>query len=430
MLINILHRAYQFKDMLIIILAYNKYIITYIQRLIQLNNFKKLLLSSFMVAGAAIGSGVLALPLVAAGPGVVNTILFISCTFILAYVMASVSIDVYSRYDNHDVNAATLAIDFFGKKGYWITTILNVLSMGSLAAAYVNVGGDLLVKTVLPLVGISIPSQVGMIIFFVVFMPAFVVGLGLISRLNGIIFTIKFLCLGIGILLGISLIKPEIFEFNPSNVKYLGSAASTMFCIWMMHMVLPLVLKINDWNPVRAKKAVMIGMVIPALAYLGWMLLIFSLIPREKFAELSTIGDVIHFALSRPEVPNLISSLIGIFSAITVLTAFLSIGFSLIAFVIDALKWQNTPKSRLLSTIISFIIPVFIALIFPKGFLIIYQQSNMFQIAAALIPVVAAYAYNKKHGLTLTPQIIILLLGGLIILSQLLDNLSIFPIFH
>ena len=430
MLINILHRAYQFKDMLIIILAYNKYIITYIQRLIQLNNFKKLLLSSFMVAGAAIGSGVLALPLVAAGPGVVNTILFISCTFILAYVMASVSIDVYSRYDNHDVNAATLAIDFFGKKGYWITTILNVLSMGSLAAAYVNVGGDLLVKTVLPLVGISIPSQVGMIIFFVVFMPAFVVGLGLISRLNGIIFTIKFLCLGIGILLGISLIKPEIFEFAPSNVKYLGSAASTMFCIWMMHMVLPLVLKINDWNPAKAKKAVLVGMIIPALAYVGWMMLIFSLVSRQEFLHLETIGDIMHYALNRPGVPTTISTLVGIFAAITVLTAFLSIGFALVAFVIDALKWQETAKTRFIATLISFVLPVIVALLFPKAFVIIYQQSNMFQIAAALIPVAAAYVYNKRHKLGTKLPLIMLALGSLIILSQILDDLSIFPTFH
>ena len=356
-----------------------------------------------MVAGAAIGSGVLALPILAAGPGLLNTLIFITLTFIMAYWMANMSIDVYARYDDHNVNAATLAVDFFGKKGYWITTVLNVLSMGALAAAYVNAGGDLLVKTVLPLIGINLPSQIGMIIFFVAFMPAFTVGLGLISRMNGVIFTVKFICLISGILLGLNLIKPDIFEFIPSGVKYLGAGASTMFCIWYMHCVLPLVLKINDWNPARAKKAVLVGMVIPALAYAGWMLLIFSLVSRQEFLKLETIGDIMHYALTKPGVPTTISTLVGIFAAITVLTAFLSIGFAVVAFVIDALKWKDTAKSRLISTVISFVIPVIIA---------------------------AAYAYNKKRNLTITPQIIILILGSLIILSQILDDLSILPTFH
>ena len=395
-----------------------------------MENFKKLLLSSFMVAGAAIGSGVLALPILAAGPGLINTFFFIILTFIMAYLMAVASIDVYARYEDHNVNAATLAVDFFGIKGYWITTILNVLSMGSLAAAYVNAGGDLLVKTVLPLVHITLSPQIGMIIFFVVFMPAFTVGLGLISRLNGIIFTTKFICLISGIILGIKLINGSIFEFIPSGVKYLGAGASTMFCIWMMHMVLPLVLKINDWNPAKAKKAVLVGMVIPALAYVGWMMLIFSLVSRQEFLYLDTIGDIMHYALNRPGVPTTISTLVGIFAAITVLTAFLSIGFALVAFVIDALKWQETAKTRFIATLISFIIPVIVALLFPKAFVIIYQQSNMFQIAAALIPVAAAYVYNRRHKLSSKLPLIMLILGTLIILSQILDDLSIFPVYH
>jgi Amino acid permeases len=233
-----------------------------------------------------------------------------------------------------------------------------------------------------------------------------------------------------GILLGLHLIKQDIFEFIPSGVKYLGAGASTMFCIWYMHCVLPLVLKINDWNPAKAKKSVLVGMVIPALAYAGWMLLIFSLVSRQEFLKLETIGDIMHYALTKPGVPTIISTLVGIFAAITVLTAFLSIGFALVAFVIDALGWKDNAKSRLISTLISFVIPVIVALSFPKAFVIIYQQSNMFQIGAALIPVAAAYVYNKKHNLTLKPQFIILILGCLIIISQILDDLSILPVFH
>lgn len=390
---------------------------------------KRMLLSSFLVAGAAIGSGVLALPILAAGPGVVNTLIFITMTFIVAYWMATMSVDIYAKYDDHNVNAATLAVDYFGKKGFIFTTLMNLFSMGALAAAYVNAGGDLLAKTVLPLIGVTIHPQLGMIIFFVVFMPAFVVGIGLISRLNSVIFTIKFLCLITAIILGVQLIKPDIFEFIPSGVKYLGAGASTMFCIWYMHCVIPLVMKINNWDVKKSRRAILIGMVMPALAYIGWMLLIFSLVSRNDFLHLETIGDVMKFALNKPGVPKSITSLVGIFASITVLTAFLSIGFSLVAFVLDAFKWEDNAKNRLFGTLISFVIPVIIALAFPKAFVVIYQQSNLFQIASAMIPVAAIYKYKKMNNLSITPSIMIIIFGSLIILCQILDNFSIFPSF-
>ncbi len=391
---------------------------------------RNFILSVFMLAGAAIGGGVLALPILAAGPGVINTLIFISFTYLLAYWIAVISIDVYARYDSHEVNAATLATDFFGKKGFIISTVVNVLSIGSLAAAYVNAGGDLLVKTVLPHFHIQMQPQIGMILFFITFFPAFVVGFGLISRLNGIIFTIKFLCLAGGILLGLGLIHHDIFEFNPINLKYLGAGASTMFCIWMMHMVLPLALRLNDWCPKKTKIAVIFGLGIPAIAYVGWMFLIFSLVPREQFLHLETIGEIMHYALNQPQVPSMIATLVGVFASITVLTAFLSIGFSLVAFVIDALKWKNTPKSRLMATLISFIIPVIIAMSFPKAFAIIYQQSNMFQIAACLIPIAAAIKYNHTKSIGNMQNILVFILGSAIIVSQILDNLNLLPVFN
>ncbi|NBP16821.1 hypothetical protein EBU95_20945, partial [bacterium] len=69
-----------------------------------------------------------------------------------------------------------------------------------------------------------------------------------------------------------------------------------------------------------------------------------------------------HFALTKPGVPSIISTMVGGFAAITVLTAFLSIGFALVAFVIDALKWKETAATRFGATLMAFLIPVIIAL--------------------------------------------------------------------
>lgn len=394
-----------------------------------MKNLKNFIFSSFLVAGAAVGSGVLALPMIAAGPGLINTLLFITVTFIMAYFVASNSVDIYARYDNHNVNAATLSIDFFGRKGYWFSTIINMLSMGVSVAAYINAGGDLLSKVILPLIGIHLSSQFGGLIFFIVFMPAFIIGLDVITRLNSIIFIIKFTCLSVGILLGIKLIHANIFQIMPNSSKFLAAGASTMFCIWGMHMVLPLVLKINNWDPRKAKQAILLGMAIPAFGYVGWLLLIFSLVTRQDFLQLSTVGDVINFALTKSSVPTIIGSLIGVFASITVLTAFFSIGFSLVAFIIDAFKWDNSFKTRFFSTVVAFVLPVILALSFPKSFITIYQHSNIFLIAAALIPIAASYTFNKRNELSVKLQAILLVFGGLVILSQIFNDFSLLPVF-
>ncbi len=383
-----------------------------------------------MVSGASIGSGVLALPMLAAGPGLVNTTIFITFTFVLSYFIAIKSIDVYARYDNHDINAASLAADYFGKKGYCLAIIFNVLSIGACAAAYINAGGDLLAKTILLPLGISLSSESSMLIFFLIFFPAFIIGLGFISRLNSFIFVTKFVALAGAIILGIRFVKLDIFATIPNSAKYLGSGASTMFCIWAMHMTLPLVLKINGWNKQKAKFAVLLGLIIPAFAYVGWLLLIFSLVTRSEFLHFTGIGDLIHYALTKPGVPAHITLLVGLFSNITVLTAFLSVGFSLVAFVIDTFSWTDNKKYRFYATLLSFIVPVIIAMTFSTAFVLIYQQSNIFIIASALIPIAASYSYKRKNQTELgffQIELVLFFLGSLIILLQILDDLSVLP---
>lgn len=386
---------------------------------------KNLILSTFIVAGAAIGSGVLALPLVADAPGVLNSFVFISITFGLSIAIALISINVYASYNTHDINAATIAKDYFGTAGYTVTTILNFLSMGSLAAAYVNVGGDLISHTILPAFGINITSSIGMMVFFCIFMPAFIIGINAISRLNGIIFAVKFTCLISAIIIGSSFINMNELSFMPENIKYIGSGASTFFCIWMMHMTIPLVLKINDWDIKKTKQAIFIGLLIPAIAYGSWLLLIFSLVPRVEILKIHTVANLIHTALNNSTVPHLVGRLIEIFASITVLTAFFSIGFSLVAFVMDAFRLKDGYKGRAIATLLSFIIPVAIAASLPEAFVMIYKQSNMFQIGAALIPVAAAFKFKNSNKIMIS---IVFIAGLAIILMQILDNLSLLPV--
>jgi tyrosine-specific transport protein len=387
-------------------------------------SFKTVILGAFMVAGAAVGSGVLALPILTAGPGVLNVFIVMMLTLILSYAMSVVAFKMYAYYP-HAVNAATVARDAFGRPGYWFSTVCNVACMGFCCAAYINAGGDLLVKTVLPIFDIHpVSSQWGMLLFCMGFTPIFLAGLPTVSRLNGLICIVKFFCLMSAIVLGVHVMDGRIIHWMPAAVPYIFATSPTLFCIWGMHMVLPLVLTLNQQDKRLARWSVIIGLFLPLLIYVGWIMLIFSVVPREMFQTLHTVGDVVHYTMMSPIVPVAARGFIDIFANITMLTAFLSIGFSLIAFILDALSWQDSVKKRGYASVLAFGLPLAIAVLFPLAFVRIYQQSNIFLIASALIPVAAFLKKEKTIGLYT-----VLLLGSLLIIFQILDDCGWLPIF-
>ncbi|MCX8514592.1 MAG: hypothetical protein RL017_302 [Pseudomonadota bacterium] len=388
------------------------------------------LFSSFLLAGAAVGSGILALPILAAAPGFINALVFITLTFICALVIAKKSIYLYATYTNHDVNAATIAKDYLGMKGYWSSIILNLLSMGGCTAAYITVGGEILCKVLLPKINIFVNETMGITIFLLIFAPLFVAGINYISRINGLIFLTKYICLFVVIVVGLKFITLQQLGFIPEGLIYLGSGASTMLAIWVMHMTLPIVLKLNDWNPKKAYAAVKLGLGIAAILYVGWLVVILSLVSRQQFLQLRSIGDILHYLVETAHISPLMQVLIAVFSSITVLTSFLSIGFSLIEFLIDAMNLKDGVVSRFGAMLLAFIIPATIAVLFAKQFVKIYQQSNIFSIGSALIPAIVVLVYNKKNNLPQSKLLIAaIIFGVLIIMSQILNDFGILPNF-
>lgn len=383
---------------------------------------RNFILSSFLVAGAAIGSGVLALPIVAAKVGLVNTYVFILITYWLSYKISQQTLNVYQeQFPNKEVNAATLAKVFLGRGGLLFAIIVNILNMGLDCASYVNVGGDLTTNVLLPIVGIHIGQITGMLLFVAATLPVFAVGIRLVTRVNGVIFVTKMLALYLAIFIGVAHFNLGVFEIDLSGLRFIAAGASTFFCIWGMQMTLPVVLRMNNYNVKKSLKAVVVGLIIPGVAYFGWLLLIYSLIPRADFKDIHQVSDIINYiGISHPELPHLLKDLVTLFASITALTAFFSIGYSMMVFFLDWFRWENNIKNRVLTALLSFSLPVLVSSLFAKQFVLIYQQSNMFLILCSLVPIMVQIKLKKHSGLNW----LLLSCGLLLVFSQLVDNFA------
>lgn len=360
----------------------------------------KMLLSSFIVAGAAIGSGVLALPIVAAKIGIVNAYLVMLVTLFVAYKISIHTFNIYkTRYGNKEVNVATLALEHLGVPALTIIIIINVLNMGLCCASYLNVGGDLMSNMVLPIVGIHIDQVLGMGVFLLITFPIFVAGIGLLSKANGLIFATKMVMLFTAIFVGVSFFKFDIFkfQFDFEHLKYLSVGSTIFFCIWGMQMTLPIILRMNDFDVKKSSQAVVVGLSIISVAYFGWIWLIYSLIPESAFVNINQVSDILlYIQYNHPELPSIITEMVSGFTSITVLTAFFSLGYSLVVFTIDLFKWKNTPKTRVVATLLAFILPSAVSIIFAKQFVLIYKQSSIFLILCALVPLLVSIKEDKS----------------------------------
>ena len=98
--------------------------------------------STFIVAGTALGAGMLAMPLATAGVGFFSALAMLG---VLWAVMCYTSLLMVEAYQDRDPNLglASLAKQYLGPLGYWLATLAMPFLMYALVAAYVSGGGEL-----------------------------------------------------------------------------------------------------------------------------------------------------------------------------------------------------------------------------------------------------------------------------------------------
>lgn|GEM_PF-2168519 len=395
--------------------------------------------SVFMISGCAMGSGCLAMPMLAAGPNFIFSSIFLIITGIFSYFLAVVSLEIFILYKN-DVNASTVVKNNFGQVGVAISGLINIALMYALISLYMAGGADLLSKTVFPIVNVHISDRISLIFFIIIFIPIFYKGASLVVKSNKGIFYIKLFTFLTAVISGLAFISNDLDAIVLEHLRYIPRALPIFFGALWFHFIIPVIARINDYDRKRCSKIFAVGLIIPVILYILWIGVMLSLIPRDgvghTFFDLlskkESVGAMVSYAMTNnPHIPHITKISLNLFSNFALLTSFLVVGLSTYDYIRDALKIKQTTLGITRNLILTLLAPGIFAFFFPNGFVVILQQAI---ILLALTNVIVLSCSLKEHSkLENKPQkwfiyVLLLLLVGIIGL-QVLDNFNLLPSF-
>ena len=328
--------------------------------------------STFIVAGTALGAGMLAMPLATAGVGFFSALAMLG---VLWAVMCYTSLLMVEAYHDRDPNLglASLAKQYLGPLGYWLATLAMPFLMYALVAAYVSGGGELVQVSLSNWLGWKLTTTQAILLFTLAGGAVVSLGTRSVDVVNRWLFAVKILFL-LGML---SLLLPHIQQVNlltlPVEQVLILSAIPVVFTSFGFHGSVPSIVSYLGGDIKKLRWVFIIGSAIPLVVYILWQLATLGAISSAAFvgiiAEESGLNGLLTAVKNVVEVPK-VEFAVRSFAALALATSFLGVALGLFDFLADIFKRPHTASGRLQTGALTFLPPLFFALYYPKGFIV------------------------------------------------------------
>lgn len=322
----------------------------------------------FLILGTCIGGSMLALPMATASEGVVRTVFIMLSAWTLMTLGAFALLRVNLKLPENS-NLISMAQSTLGNLGASLTWAITLILLYTLLSAYISSGQDLL-AAIFDSFHLPMPMWLNAVLFtaalgFVVFR-----GINLVDYVNRGLMSSKLLICTILMLFLLPFTSIKNLSF-----QHLGTNTATMTCITAFGYacIIPSIRSYLKSDTKKLYWAVLLGGLIPLIAYLAWIFVVQATIPTAS--SLSNLYSSEHPLKNMVEtltthVNNTgISILTNVFTSICVLTSFLGVALSLSDFLADGLKVKKEQTGLYLIGGLTLIPPLIIVLVFPSIFL-------------------------------------------------------------
>ncbi|MGX9461358.1 aromatic amino acid transport family protein [Shewanella sp. A14] len=334
----------------------------------------KTLGSISIVAGTAIGGGMLALPLATAALGIIPALILLMVIWGLsAYTsLLMLEINLHSGVgDNvHAITGKTL-----GKVGQLIQGGSFLSLLFALTMVYL-MGGSSLLETRLQPIGINMSNQVAVILFTVIFGGLIAIGVKWIDKVSRILFTSMVVLL----VIVVAFLLPDVNLINALN-NYSTNVAEGMALqqLWLaaipvvftsfgFHVCIATIVRYLDGDAMSLRKVLLIGSTIPLACYILWLLVTLGSLGGETVHSFGGSLPKLVAALQGLVQSNLISQAIDLFANLALITSFLGVTMSLFDYVAELTRAKDDAIGRAQTWLITFVPPLLCALYYPDGF--------------------------------------------------------------
>lgn len=360
----------------------------------------KLLGCICLVAGTAIGAGMLALPIALAKFGLLLSSILMVGTWSLSYFSALLNLELNLRA-GQGLPLGALGLHFSGKKSYLAGSASLLLLCYSLLCAYIYGGAS------------AISSMDNFPLAFNHTLCVYAIGtiLVMLFSVRRVDILNRFLFLGkisvtaiilIAVLWQLDFSNLPIFAQKSLGVKDINLAVPIVFTSFGFQVVFHTLTNYTNKDPVMLKKAFFWGSLVPAIAYILWITVVCSVIYHNNsllFEKMIfsgvEVGEILQALchISGSPIMHHMTWAIGFFA---VLTATIGVSLGLI----DALKTKHPIlKNNHLMTVFVAIVPsLCVALLVPNAFIKALSFAGMIlSFMALLLPMYLLYCANRKE---------------------------------
>lgn len=361
---------------------------------------RKILGGALLVAGTAIGAGMLALPVTTAGGGFFPAVLIFALCWLFSLATGLLFVEV-TAWLPKDANIVTMAYKILGNPGRIFAWIVYLFLFYALSTAYVSGGGGFISSL---FGGFSLSWS--MVIFTASFGAFIYFGTRWVDSINsllmfGLIITfILFIGFGMG---HVDLARLTRFHWGAAVL-----ALPVMFTSFSYQGVIPSLNAYLDYNPRKVRRAIIIGTTIPFITYCVWELLILGIVPLEGVGGLMEANrqGLSSVAPLKGLLQGKSVALVGQFFAFFALTtSFLGVTLGLLDFLSDSLKVEKKGGRKVGLWLLVYVPPLCISLANPAIFLKALSFAGGFGCVLLLgfLPVMMVYEGRYKKKWTLHP---------------------------
>ncbi|WP_141678280.1 amino acid permease [Vibrio atlanticus] len=340
--------------------------------------------SSLIIAGTALGAGMLAIPMVLAQFGLLyGTLLMVLICFGTTYaalLLLEATIKAGGGLGLNSIARKTL-----GKQGQLITNGLLYALLICLLMAYILGAGDLLSK-LLSNLGVDISATTSQITFTLLAGAVVASGTGVIDKLNRALFFVMLASLfATMVFLAPSMTQENLIQVTSHDHVDLIKTSAILFTSFGFMVVIPTLVSYNhEATDKQLRNMVIVGSLIPLVCYLCWLFAVVGNLSEEQFRSFKNVSDLMAaFEAQSPWVGNVLST----FTGLALLTSFFGVAMSLFNQNRDMFN-QNTAVTYC----ISFILPLAGSLLAADKFLQVLNYAGIILVfLAVFVPLVMVH---------------------------------------
>lgn len=350
----------------------------------------KLLGSSLIISGTALGAGMLAIPMVLAQFGLLfGTLLMIFICFGTTY--AALLLLEATIKSGGGLGLNSIARKTMGKGGQFFTNALLYALLICLLMAYILGAADL-VSQLTANMGIELTATQSQVAFTLLAGLVIAGGTGIIDKLNRGLFFIMIACLA----LTLTFLLPDFSADNLVRVTNhdhieLIKTSAVLFTSFGFMVVIPSLVAYNQEATDRQlRNMVILGSIIPLACYLCWLFAVVGNLNPQQLGQLQGVGDLI---AAFEHHSSWIGSLLSVFTGLALLTSFFGVAMSLFNQNKDMFN-----QSRAVTYVLTFVLPLAGSLLAADKFLAVLGYAGIILVfLAVFVPLAMVYKLRSAN---------------------------------